>query len=72
MSETAKRLTLYPPASSKIGDKMSKVREATIELGEFLEEELLPSRELSLVLTKLEELTFYAIAAIARHQEEYE
>jgi hypothetical protein len=50
---------------------MDRVRAELIAVGEFLESELLPGRELSLALTKLEELTFFSIAAIARNQEDY-
>lgn len=71
MSETRKRLTLYPPSDPLIGQKMDRVRAELIAVGEFLESELLPGRELSLALTKLEELTFFSIAAIARNQEDY-
>jgi hypothetical protein len=71
MSQTEKNLTLYPPKSVEIADKMDKLRYKVIELGNYLEEELLPGRELSLALTKLEELTFFAIAAVARNQEAY-
>ena len=72
MSETEKRLTLYPPVNDKVSRKMDRIRKELIHLGEFLEEELPQGRELSLALTKLEELTFFSIAAIARNQETVE
>lgn len=48
---------------------MDQVRGALIHLGEQLEIVLPPGRELSLALTKLEELCFWSIAAIARNQD---
>lgn len=69
--QTVKNLTLYPPTSDKIGRKMDRLRKEIIQLGCFLEDELEPSRELSLALTKLEEVCYNAIAAVARNQEKY-
>ena len=70
MSETRKRLTLYPPISEAAAANMDALRADLIALGEDLEENLPAGRELSLALTKLEELAFWAIAAIARNQPE--
>lgn len=67
--EIRRRLTLYPPKDSAVAVRMDLARERIIALGEGLERDLPPSRELSLALTKLEECCYWAIAAIARNQD---
>jgi len=67
-SETRKRLTLYPPKDAATAATMDTVRGNIIYLGELLEAECPPGRELSLALTKLEECCYWAIGSIARNQ----
>jgi hypothetical protein len=49
---------------------MDGVRSGALGLAQFIDEEVPRSREQSLALTKLEEVVFWANAAIARNQGE--
>jgi len=49
---------------------MDTVRGGALGLAQFIDEEVPQSREQSLALTKLEEVVFWANAAIARNQGE--
>lgn len=69
-AEIRRRLTLRPPKNPTIAKLMDSTRERVIRLGETLERTLPPGRELALALTKLEECSYWAIAAIARNQDD--
>lgn len=69
VTKTRRRLTLYPPKDDVTAAQMDYVRERIIQLGEELEYHLPGGREQALALTKLEEVCFWAIAAIARNQD---
>lgn len=71
MTITRERLTLQPPITTKVAAAMDFFRESIISLGEEIEAGLPECRERSLALTKLEEVCFYTIGTIARHQEHW-
>ncbi len=63
-----KRFTNHPPATSEVAALFDEVTRRMIELGEWLDTNLPDSREKSLVITKLEETSFWTKACIARNQ----
>lgn len=67
--EVDRRFTYYPSTETKMFQH-EEVRRATKELGYVLADLLPEGREKATVLTKLEEVSFHANAAIARHQDE--
>ena len=56
----------HPPATPERQASHEIVRNACIKLAEFLNQHVPDSREKSLAITKLEEVMFWANAAIAR------
>lgn len=64
----AHRLTNHPPATPIIGAALDAVTDIMIATGEALEEILPAGRERALAITKLEECSMWAKAAIARNQ----
>ncbi len=69
MSDIRDRLTLQPPATTKVAEAMDFYRQAIISLGEEIEGGLPDCREKSLALTNLEQVHLWTIATIARNQE---
>jgi hypothetical protein len=68
------RFTYHPPnedadpfEAEKISNKYRDTRAKALEYAEWLNENLPVSREASTAFTKLEEVVFWANAAIARH-----
>lgn len=62
-------LTLHPPTSEGVGERMDVMRNAAKDFAHIvIEQGYTPSREVSLALTKIEEALFYAIASVARNQ----
>lgn len=61
------RFTYHPPQSSGIAEMHSEVRAECHDLAHWLNAYLPAGREAALALTKLEEVMFWANAAIARH-----
>lgn len=65
-SEIDNRCSYHPPTPEKV-DKHGMVRQSVQGLMEILSDTLPQSREASVALTKLEEVMFWANAAIARN-----
>lgn len=62
-------VTLHPPATAEIGDRMSKVRSAVRDLANTIDELVPDGREKSMAFTALIDETLpHAIAGIARNQ----
>lgn len=61
-------LTLHPPTTNEVSERMDRMREAAKHFSYELIERGTPSRELSSALTKVEEALFHGIASIARYQ----
>lgn len=61
--------TLHPPADPYIAAKMDELRAECKRLAHFIDDNVPDSREKSTAITKLEEVTFHAIAGVARNQE---
>lgn len=59
----------HPPSTDEIRFRHEQVRENLKGVAQVLVALTFPSREQSLMLTKLEEAMFWANASIARHQE---
>lgn len=66
LSELENRFAFHEPDSLKI-DKYNGIREQARYFAEVILELTPDSREQSLAITKLEEVMFWANAAIARH-----
>jgi hypothetical protein len=60
----------YHSVSPMQSERITRVRNKTLELAYCLIENCRPSRELSLALTELEQLSFIANAGIARESNE--
>lgn len=61
------RFTFHPVANPQQGELYSEVRGKALSLAQWLDHIAPDSRELSLAITKLEEVVFWTNAAIARH-----
>ena len=61
------RFTFHPPHGDQ-AERYGRIREAAKQLAFGLELRCPPSRELSLALTKLDEVVFWANASIARNE----
>lgn len=61
------RFTYHPPQPGQ-PERYQQVRAAALDLAEELTSNCPESRELSLAITKLEEVVFWANAAIARNE----
>ena len=66
MNEKAKYLEVNEEKNKKIQD----IRENFSNMYDFIEKNCKPSRETSLVMTKLEEAQFWAIKGITRERED--
>lgn len=64
--ELANRFTFHP-ARPHQADRYHEIRQSALSLAERLAELAPDSREFSLAITHLEEVVFWANAAIARH-----
>ncbi|OKI54527.1 hypothetical protein A6A27_31880 [Micromonospora sp. CB01531] len=67
-TEVASRFSYHQPSTEDIRTKHELIRFECGVLAEVLLEHCPESRELSLALTKLDEVCMYANAAVARHQ----
>lgn len=67
-NEVASRFAYHRPSSEDVARKHDGIREMCGTLADFLIDLCPESRELSLALTKLDEVCMHANAAIARHQ----
>jgi len=63
-------LTLHPPTSEAIGKRMDILRAQAKKFAHAVVAQCPEKREQSLALTKIEEALFWAIAGIARYQDE--
>lgn len=70
LERTLRNLTLQPPKTAAAGEQMDRIREAAKAFAISLCLNAPESRELSLAITHLEEATQWAIAAVARNQEQ--
>lgn len=61
------RFTFHPVANPQQGELYSEVRARALAFAQWLDYVAPDSRELSLAMTKLEEVVFWTNAAIARH-----
>jgi hypothetical protein len=62
-------ITLHPPQDDEVEERMDAMRQAAREYGNVLiDVGVVPSREMSTALTKVEESLFHGIASIARNQ----
>lgn len=66
--EIAHRFTNHPPQNEKIHQTMDHLTDMFIDVGDTLVEVLPEGREKSLALTKLEEVSMWSKAAVARNQ----
>ena len=66
--DLAHRFNHHPPKSQSVAEGHGFIREECLALAEILDRTLLVGREKALALTKLEEVMFWANAAIARNQ----
>lgn len=64
--EIARRFAFHAPATQEKRDEHTSVRQACRRLADELNERLPEGREKSVAVTKLEEVMFWANAAIAR------
>lgn len=62
------RFTNHPPKNKDVNDQLDSITTHLVGLGVYLVELLPPGREASLAITKLEEVSMWAKAAIARNQ----
>jgi hypothetical protein len=60
------RFTYHPPTDPAVRERHEQARACARTAAEFLVDLLPPGRETSLAITKLEEVLFWANAAIAR------
>jgi hypothetical protein len=67
-ADIAHRFTNHPPSRPAIGERLDDLTASFIYLGRHLADALPPGREASLAITKLEECSMWAKAAVARHQ----
>jgi hypothetical protein len=66
--DIANRFTYHAPKAGQ-PERYQQIRAAARELADLLTAQCPESRELSLALTKLEEVVFWANAAIARNEQ---
>lgn len=66
------RFTFHPVANLSQAELYSEVRSRALTLAQWLDNVAPDSRELSLAITKLEEVVFWTNAAIARHGDKNE
>jgi hypothetical protein len=71
LEELAKRFSYHPPRGTQV-DRYTSIRDQARLLGQHLQQRCPASRELSLAMTKLEEVVMWANAAIARNEEHAE
>lgn len=68
-TELLKRFTYHPPIGDQV-ERYAEIRTQAFEFSLFLSERCPVSRELSLALTKLDEVVMHANSAIARNEKE--
>jgi hypothetical protein len=64
--DLSNRFSFHPATTPELQDQHQRVRDLHLTLAEEMAELVPPSRELSLVITKLEEAMFWANAGVAR------
>lgn len=64
------RLTNHPPGSPAVSEKLDAATTHFLWMGAWIEEFVPSGREQSLALTKLEEMSMWTKAGIARNQED--
>lgn len=69
LDEITHNLTNHPPENEVIADALDVLTDGFIHLSHRVAQVTAPSREQSLALTKLEEASMWAKAAVARHQD---
>lgn len=67
LADIKQRFSYHAPSSQVVANLHGSVRDAFLKLAEDLVQTLPQGREVSLVLTNLEQAMFWANAAIARH-----
>lgn len=67
ITDTSTRFKHHPPKNDQV-DRYHNIREGGKSLADLILESTPDSREQSLAITKLEEATFWANAAIARNE----
>lgn len=67
--DLANRFMFHPPKNAAQGQKYEMVRSIAHSVAVAVSDMTVPSRELSLAITKLEEFMFWANAAIARNED---
>jgi len=70
MTDLEDRFAYYRPTSKEVAAKFPTLRGACRDLANLIQSSTLISREQSLALTKLEEVMFWANAAVARNEGE--
>jgi hypothetical protein len=68
MSDLENRFIYHPPTPDKV-KKHNRVRTYLLQMAEEFDTSLPPCREKSLAITHLEQVMFWANAAIARYDE---
>ena len=63
------RFTNHPPLTPEVSDTMDEITQEMIVVGVYFAHTLPEGREKSLAITKLEEASMWAKAAVARNQE---
>lgn len=63
------RFTYHPPTSDEKVESYMAIRDLAFRFAGLLDNLCPDSRELSLAITKLEEVVFWANASIARHED---
>ena len=66
ISDLKHRFNYHKPSSEVIARTHEDVRDACLQLAQYIDQEVPDSREKTLAITKLEEAMFWANAAIAR------
>lgn len=61
------RFTHHPPADEQTADRHADIRLGCLDLAKYINQYTANSREKSLAITTLEEVMFWANAAVARH-----
>ena len=69
LREITHRFTNHPPQNEEVSNLLNAITEEMIVVGVFFVSNLPEGREKSLAITKLEEASMWAKAAVARNQD---